>query len=160
MLLQLPTTVLLALLLSSCVSSTDMKECRNDACLKSFEEQGQQAQRYCDDHPDRFSMAPAPSWAVQCESEGRLNNKRQRLASACSCLWLKSTASGEIADHLAEFVLSVDLATTSTTTIYLSATLTEATSSSVVDGQSLSSMVQATAATTTGSEDGILEVTV
>jgi hypothetical protein len=154
MLLPLSTTTLLTLLLSSLVSSTDMRKCHNDGCLRSFEQHRHQAQRYCADHPDKFSMAPAPSWAGQCDSLGRMNNKRQRLASACSCLSLKPAATGEIAS-VAEPVSGIDFATTST--IDISASLIEATSSGVVDGESPTSTVDAAVATTTSSEDGTME---
>lgn len=67
-----------------------------------------------------------------------MNNKRKRLASACSCLSLKPAATGDVA---------------TAPTIYLSAIVTGAASSSVIDGQSPTSTLDVAAATTTSSED-------
>jgi hypothetical protein len=78
--------IVAVLVFSILVSGDDARRCRQDACLRSFKQNHEQAERYCANHPNRFLMAPAPLWADGCQSLGLMNNKRQRLASACSCL--------------------------------------------------------------------------
>lgn len=138
-------TPLLALILSSLVSGDDARKCRNDACLRCFERNHVRAERYCANHPNKFLMAPAPFWADECHSLGRMNNKRQRLASACSCLYTPE-ATIEVA-YLAEEKSSIAVSTISSTAI------------SVIASPSATSTSNVAAATSTPSSSGIPIIT-
>jgi hypothetical protein len=78
--------LVVVLLFSSLASGDYARKCRRDDCLLTFERHHEQAEQYCAHHPNKFHMAPAPYWADDCHSLGRMNNMRMRLASACSCL--------------------------------------------------------------------------
>lgn len=69
------------------------QKCDHDSCLRSFEAHASEAKGYCARHPNPWYMAPAPEWAGECHSLGRLQNKRVRLASACRCFYgMEATA--------------------------------------------------------------------
>ena len=154
------TLLVLVLTLSSSVTGDDPTVCRHDACLQSFERNREQAEAYCAAHPNRFQMGPAPSWAGECRGFGRLNNKRQRLASACSCLHEAEPTNQ--ATSLAE--LNEIIAISTTPSIAVAATSMMTASSILVPttpGPSISDVAAATSAlpspgiTTTTSVDGL-----
>lgn len=89
-------TLLLSTLSSSSAAVEATTQCHRDDCLHAFEQHAEEAKRYCASHPNPWYMAPAPSWAGDCHSLGRFNNKRMRLASACECFYRPSaTAMGD-----------------------------------------------------------------
>jgi hypothetical protein len=107
--------IVAVLVFSFLVSGDDARRCRQDTCLRSFNQNHEQAETYCASHPNRFLMAPAPLWADGCQSLGRMNNKRQRLASACSCLDKPSPT--DEATSIPESISSTAVSTASSTEV-------------------------------------------
>ncbi|KAF7509687.1 hypothetical protein GJ744_007558 [Endocarpon pusillum] len=105
--------MLITLATSPLVLCQNATRCHSDACLRSFNRNHHEAQRYCADHPNPWRMSPAPRWANECHSLGRNNNMRQRLVSVCSCLH-KPKATGQPV-YSAKASPSMNMSTTEST---------------------------------------------
>lgn len=116
-------TLLVTLVLSSLARCDNARRCHNDACLRSFEQNHDGAQRYCAEHPDPMWMSPAPGWANECDSLGRNNNMRHRLASACSCLHKPKATDQTV--YMAENSPCANMSTTQITTALATPTVTD-----------------------------------
>ncbi len=115
---------LVTLVLSSLVLCSNERRCRIDACLRSFERNRDEALRYCEAHPDPMWMSPTPRWANECHSLGHNNNKRHRLASACSCLCKPRATDPTI--YLAGSASSMNITIVQNTTVLATSTETDA----------------------------------